>query len=66
MQLGGIHTRTIRNEEDGTFSIDTLNNLLRDGSPWSLQHLVCVENTHCLKGGRTVPRQWLMKVSMKL
>lgn len=58
-QLGGILTETIKNELDGTFSIESLKALYEQNSHHSSSTLVCIENTHCRMGGRVLPLRWL-------
>lgn len=62
-QIGGVHHRVIKNQPDGTFSIDDLQALMRDNNdPWPRQTLVCVENTHNSLGGKALPVQWMDEV----
>ncbi|XP_042862149.1 probable low-specificity L-threonine aldolase 2 [Penaeus japonicus] len=59
-QIGSVHHRTIKNQSDGTFSLQELRSLVRDDDPhWPVTTLVCVENTHNMMGGKALPLQWL-------
>ncbi|XP_068239421.1 uncharacterized protein [Palaemon carinicauda] len=59
-QVGGVHHRTVKNLPDGTFSLSELRTLTRDNSPfYPVTTLVCIENTHNLKGGKALPLEWL-------
>jgi len=59
--LGGIHTRTIRNRQDGTFAVEDMKNMVQGNEDphCSETRLVCIENTQNSTGGRVVPRAWL-------
>ncbi|XP_066961171.1 uncharacterized protein [Macrobrachium rosenbergii] len=59
-QVGGVHHRTIKNLPDGTFSLSELRTLIRDNNPYfPVTTLVCIENTHNMKGGKALPLEWL-------
>ncbi|KAK8396967.1 hypothetical protein O3P69_005157 [Scylla paramamosain] len=59
-QIGGIHHRIIKNQPDGTFSIEELQALMRNSNEqWPRHTLVCVENTHNTLGGKALPVQWM-------
>jgi len=59
-QLGGVHPRTLKNLEDGTFSIEELEAKVReDDQHLPITTLVAIENTHNKCGGRALPLEWL-------
>merc|ERR1711892_344320 len=62
-QLGGVHPRTLRNLDDGTFSIEELVAKVREEDcHLPRTTLVAIENTHNKCGGRALPLEWLEKV----
>ena len=62
-KIGGIHHRTIKNLPDGTFSLTELRSLIRGIDPhWPITTLVCIENTHNMKGGKALPSDWIDEV----
>lgn len=59
-QLGGVHPHTLPNLPDGTFSLQSLRDAVRsDDLHFPVTRLVCVENTHNMKGGKVLPLEWL-------
>merc|ERR1712106_820713 len=59
-QLGGVHPRTLKNLEDGTFSIEELEAKVReDDQHLPITTMVAIENTHNKCGGRALPLEWL-------
>ena len=64
MQVGGIHTRTLPNLDDGTFNVDSIDDLVRVRTdphlPWT--RAVCVENTHNFCGGKILSESFMEKV----
>lgn len=65
-QVANIHTRTVANLPDGTFSIADLESKIRHESvhvPHS--SLVCVENTHNVCFGSVLPLSFMDDVSCK-
>merc|ERR1711892_630902 len=59
-QLGSVHPRTLKNLEDGTFSIEELESKVReDDQHLPITTLVAIENTHNKCGGRALPLEWL-------
>ena len=64
VEMGGVHPRSITNLPDGTFDIGQLKELVRADDPhFPITSLVCIENTHNLKGGRVLPLEWIDQVS---
>ena len=65
-QFGGIHHRTIKNEDNGTFDVNGIYDLFRSSAPMDphspITSLVCIENSHNKCGGRAVPISWLQAV----
>lgn len=64
--MGGIHTKSIKNECDGTFSLIQLKSHLEENinSSWVVQTLVCLENPHSRMGGKVIPTKWFDEVSV--
>ena len=53
--IGGVHTRTVRNMEDGSLDLEDLKSkLMPDDVHHPCARLVCVENTHNVMGGRVL------------
>ncbi|XP_060522668.1 uncharacterized protein LOC132699793 isoform X2 [Cylas formicarius] len=63
--IAGVHTSIIKNNDDGTFSLDELRVKIRKNPDMHepVTSLIIVENTHNLCGGKVVPLEWLEKVS---
>ncbi|KAB7497158.1 putative low-specificity L-threonine aldolase 1 [Armadillidium nasatum] len=63
-RLGGIETKPLKNEADGSFSIKELDSHIQRNfnSPWDIQRLVCIENSHNRMGGRVLPPEWLYEL----
>lgn len=62
-QFGGVHTRTVANLADGTFSLQELRNKIRENDVHHpVTSLVCIENTQNSCGGKTLPIAWLQQV----
>jgi len=62
-QLGGVHPRTLKNLEDGTFSLEELVSKVReDDTHLPITTMVAVENTHNKCGGRPLPLDWLAEL----
>lgn len=63
LQIGGVHTRTLPNLCDGTFSLELLEQCIRGDDVHSpITGLIVAENTHNMCGGKVVPMDWLEKV----
>jgi len=66
-QFAGVHHRTVKNNPNGTFSIDELRSKIRHGADedphYPITSLVCIENSHNNCGGRAVPLDWIEKLA---
>ncbi len=63
-QLGGVHPRTVRNLPDGTLDLEDLKSKIQpDEYHHTITRLICVENTHCLLGGRVIRPEFMDKVA---
>ncbi|XP_074036045.1 uncharacterized protein [Leptinotarsa decemlineata] len=63
-QIAGVQSSPIKNEDDGTFSLDVLREAI-NVNPNVFEpktSLIIVENTHNLCGGVVLPLDWLEKV----
>uniref|UniRef100_A0A8C9TBE9 Threonine aldolase 1 n=1 Tax=Scleropages formosus TaxID=113540 RepID=A0A8C9TBE9_SCLFO len=61
-QVAGVHSTTVSTQSDGTFHLDEVESKIRHGYPkvhFTRSRLVCVENTHNLRGGRVLPLSFL-------
>ena len=65
-QLGGIHSRQMPTNIDGTFDIDAIDSYIRPRTdphqPFTA--LIGVENTHNNCGGKVLPLKFLKKVDL--
>lgn len=64
-QLAGVHATTATTLPDGSFDLDQLDSKIRHGYPdphYPRTRLICVENTHNIKGGRVLPLTFLQEV----
>ncbi|CAH2010727.1 unnamed protein product [Acanthoscelides obtectus] len=63
-QIAGVQTALVKNNEDGTFSLDELRERIRKNPDMHepKTSLIVVENTHNLCGGKVLPLDWLEKV----
>ncbi|KYB25872.1 uncharacterized protein LOC659017 isoform X1 [Tribolium castaneum] len=63
-QIAGVQASLIRNNSDGTFSLDELRDRIRKNpdchEPYTT--LVIIENTHNMCGGKVLPLDWIEKV----
>ncbi|XP_020808915.1 probable low-specificity L-threonine aldolase 2 [Drosophila serrata] len=58
--LAGVQLATLKNEQDGTFSLEELRRRIRhDDCHEPITSLVVVENTHNICGGKVVPLSFL-------
>ncbi len=59
--IGGVHCRVIPTSDDGTLPLHLIENAVRDTTNlhYPISRLICVENTHNVKGGKALPMQWL-------
>ncbi|XP_073016368.1 low-specificity L-threonine aldolase 1-like [Primulina eburnea] len=63
--LGGVHPRTVKNNEDGTMDIDLIENAIRDPKfdiCYPITRLICLENSHAHSGGRCLSVEYTDKV----
>lgn len=61
--LGGVHPRTIQNQDDGTLSLEDIEGAIRPDNPhFPISRLVILENTHNRTGGSTLSREYTRKV----
>ncbi|XP_034427190.1 probable low-specificity L-threonine aldolase 2 [Hippoglossus hippoglossus] len=64
-QVAGVHTNTVTTLPNGTFDLDELESKIRHNYPHPSQprsRLICLENTHNIKGGRVLPLTFLQEV----
>ncbi|KAK7817508.1 putative low-specificity l-threonine aldolase 1 [Quercus suber] len=63
--IGGVHPRTVKNNEDGTMDIDLIEAAIRDPR-WALvfpiTRLICLENTHANSGGKCLSVEYTDQV----
>ncbi|XP_058183336.1 low-specificity L-threonine aldolase 1-like [Rhododendron vialii] len=63
--IGGVHPRTVKNNQDGSMDIDLIEAAIRDGKMdicYPTTRLICLENTHANSGGRCLPVEYIDKV----
>lgn len=63
--IGGVHPRPVKNNQDGTMDIDSIEAAIRDPSGilvYPTTRLICLENTHANCGGRCLPVEYIDKV----
>ncbi|XP_026207363.1 threonine aldolase 1 [Anabas testudineus] len=63
--LAGVHSTTVTTLPDGTFDLKQLESKIRHDFPdahYPRSRLICVENTHNIKGGRVLPLTFLQEV----
>ncbi|KAI4350100.1 hypothetical protein L6164_010621 [Bauhinia variegata] len=63
--IGGVHPRTVKNNEDGTMDIDSIEAAVRDTKGelvYPSTRLICLENTHANCGGRCLPVEYVDSV----
>ncbi|XP_075513469.1 low-specificity L-threonine aldolase 1-like [Primulina tabacum] len=63
--LGGVHPRTVKNNEDGTMDIDLIENAIRDPKfdiCYPTTRLICLENSNAHSGGRCLSVEYTDKV----
>ncbi|CAH8383942.1 unnamed protein product [Eruca vesicaria subsp. sativa] len=63
--IGGVHPKTIKNEEDGTMDLGDIEAAIRDpkGSTfYPSTRLICLENTHANSGGRCLSVEYTDRV----
>lgn len=64
-QLGGVHSRTLQNREDGSFCIDSMSAMVQGPEDPHSCHtrLVAIENSHNAAGGTVLPLAWLNRLA---
>ena len=61
--IGGVHVRTLRNNDDGTFDLDELEIKIRpENVHFPKTSLVCIESSHNMCSGSAVPIEFIEKV----
>ncbi|KAL5566872.1 hypothetical protein UlMin_030036 [Ulmus minor] len=63
--IGGVHPRTVKNNEDGTMDIDLIEAAIRDPRGelvYPTTRLICLENSHANTGGRCLSIEYTDKV----
>jgi threonine aldolase len=62
--IGGVHVRTFKNFDDGTFDLDELAIKIRPGNNvhFPKTSLVCLESTHNMCSGSAIPVEFIDKV----
>lgn len=63
--LGGVHPRTVKNEEDGTMEISSIEAAMRSPKGdlhYPVTKLICLENTQANCGGKCLPIEYIDKV----
>uniref|UniRef100_A0A8C3AV21 Threonine aldolase 1 n=1 Tax=Cyclopterus lumpus TaxID=8103 RepID=A0A8C3AV21_CYCLU len=64
-QIAGVHSTTATTLPDGAFDLEELESKIRHDYPdphYPRTRLICVENTHNVKGGRVLPLTFLQEV----
>lgn len=61
--LGGIHPRTVPNQEDGTIALNVISGAVReDNQHFPITRLICLENTHNRCGGAVLSVEYMGSV----
>eukprot|EP01112_Ceratiomyxa_fruticulosa_P015505 TRINITY_DN4560_c0_g2_i1.p1 TRINITY_DN4560_c0_g2~~TRINITY_DN4560_c0_g2_i1.p1 ORF type:complete len:433 (-),score=97.99 TRINITY_DN4560_c0_g2_i1:35-1165(-) len=62
--IGGVHSRTLPNLDDGGLSLDLIKNSIRNASDihQPMTQLIAFENTHNFAGGRVLPSSYFKQV----
>ena len=61
--IGGVHVRTLRNKDDGTFDLEELEIKIRpENVHFPKTSLVCIESSHNMCSGSAVPLEFIEKV----
>nr|XP_027188816.1 probable low-specificity L-threonine aldolase 1 isoform X2 [Cicer arietinum] len=63
--IGGVHPRTVRNNEDGTMDVDLIEAAIRDPKAelaYPTTRLICLENSHGNTGGRCLSVEYIERV----
>ncbi|KAE8664129.1 putative low-specificity L-threonine aldolase 2 [Hibiscus syriacus] len=65
LTIGGVHPRPVKNNEDGTMDIDSIEAAIRDPRGelvYSTTRLICLESPHGNTGGRCLPVEYIDRV----
>merc|ERR1712055_611521 len=63
-QFGGVHTQTVPTNTDGTLNISDIRSAVKDDIvDMTSTELICIENTHNMCGGTTLPIPYLQQVT---
>ncbi|KAK3043122.1 hypothetical protein RJ639_000011, partial [Escallonia herrerae] len=63
--LGGVHPRTVKNNEDGSMDVDLIEAAIRDPRLeicYPTTRLICLENSHANSGGRCLSVEYTDRV----
>ncbi|XP_022966504.1 probable low-specificity L-threonine aldolase 1 [Cucurbita maxima] len=63
--IGGVHSRTVKNKDDGTMDIDLIEAAIRNPKGelfFPTTRLICLENTHANSGGKCLHVEYIDKV----
>jgi threonine aldolase len=61
--LGGVHPRTIPNQDDGTLRLEDILSAIRPDNPhFPISRLICIENTHNRCGGAVLTEEYTRAV----
>ncbi|KAK3004217.1 hypothetical protein RJ639_019070, partial [Escallonia herrerae] len=63
--LGGVHPRTVKNNEDGSMDVDLIEAAIRDPRfeiCYPTTRLICLENSHANSGGRCLSVEYTDRV----
>ncbi|KAM7491561.1 hypothetical protein LguiA_034482 [Lonicera macranthoides] len=63
--IGGVHPRTVKNNEDGTMDIEMIKAAIRDPCLeicYPVTRLICLENSHANSGGRCLSVEYTDRV----
>ncbi|KAE9619049.1 hypothetical protein Lal_00047943 [Lupinus albus] len=63
--IGGVHPRTVKNNDDGTMDIDLIEAAIRDpmgAIVYPTTRLICLENSHANSGGKCLSAEYTDRV----
>ncbi len=65
LAIANVHSRTLKNKSDGTFCIEELKGKIRPNIDQHFPNstLICLENTHNICNGSTLPIDFIDEVS---
>ncbi|EDO33451.1 predicted protein [Nematostella vectensis] len=63
-QFGGVHSRQVRTNPDGTLDLDEIKSKIHDGSDSHYTHtkVICLESSHNATGGTVLSLEYMKKV----